>query len=339
MKPLVLGWVAACLMGCASTASPESAGERPPSPALAADPTATAIASNTAGVPAPSPSAKADPTATHEAGAADSARYGWLAEHAKIRNLDVAFPPPAGFTRITEADGSFGAWLRELPLRPPSTPVLTFSGTVLRQPDDPRIAAVAELDVGTGDLQQCADSVIRLHAEWKWSKGGKDDIGYHFLSGDLATYRMYASGQRPAVDGKKVVWRTQAKPSDSHATFRSYLDVVFNYASTISLALHTDPIAKSDVMPGDFFILPGGPGHTVLILDVATDARGKRVALLGQGYMPAQDFQVLDAHSETTGAWFSLEESAVDTPFWVPFPWSSLHRFGSGESAHPPNGR
>ncbi len=49
-----------------------------------------------------------------------------------------------------------------------------------------RIAAVAKLDVSSTDIQQCADSVIRLHAEWVWAAGDKNGIAYPFLSGALA---------------------------------------------------------------------------------------------------------------------------------------------------------
>jgi hypothetical protein len=129
------------------------------------------------------------------------------------------------------------------------------------------------------------------------------------------------------VKGNKVVWATTAKPSDSRATFRAYLDMVFNYASTLSLAARTRKIESKDVVPGDFFILPGGPGHCVLVLDMATDASGKRVVLLGQGFMPAQDFQVLASQENDRSPWFALAGDGVDTPFWEPFPWSSLRRF------------
>jgi hypothetical protein len=63
----------------------------------------------------------------------------------------------------------------------------------------------------------------------------------------------------------------------------------------------------------------------VLVLDVAVNAAGERVALLGQGFLPAQDFHVLSPGEG--GPWFSLEGSEVATPFWKPFPWSSLRRF------------
>src|SRR5690606_19605399 len=98
-------------------------------------------------------------------------RYPWLRSDAEVRSLEDVFAPPDGFARAAVADGSFGAFLRGLPLRPEGAEVRAYDGRLLRASDDPRVAAVAELDVSKSDVQQCADSVIRLHAEWKWSRG------------------------------------------------------------------------------------------------------------------------------------------------------------------------
>src|SRR5262245_10451689 len=83
------------------------------------------------------------------------ARYPWLDPETPIRTLADALPPPAGFHRVAVAQGAFGAWLRTLPLRPSGTPVRSYRGELLRDAADRRIAAVAELDVGGSDLQQC----------------------------------------------------------------------------------------------------------------------------------------------------------------------------------------
>ena len=253
-------------------------------------------------------------------------RYAWLEAATPIRRLEQAIGNPSGFTRVAETGDSFGAWLRGLPLRKRGTPVLSFDGKTVRDGADDRVAAVLEMDCGTTDLQQCADSAIRLHAEWLWSRGEKSAIGYHFLSGDFATWLRYAAGERPTVSGSKVVWKATAKPSDTRSTFRSYLDMVFMFANTMSLAKESAAIAQGDLAPGDFFVQPGSPGHAVMLLDVATSKKGERVALLGQGFMPAQDFHVLSGGG-SLAPWFSLEGETVDTPFWDPFPWKALHRF------------
>jgi hypothetical protein len=85
-------------------------------------------------------------------------------------------------------------------------------------------------------------------------------------------------------------------------------------------------VDRADLQPGDFVVQPGGPGHAILVLDLATAPDGRRALLLGQGFMPAQSFQVL-VPPGAKGPWFSLDGEAVDTPFWpAPFPWSSLRR-------------
>lgn len=303
-------------------------------PELAATPPATV-----AGAPAASPAKSAEsppseppwqPADPRPPTPAERERYAWLTDEVKVRPLDQTFAPPAGYRRVQNEPGSFGAFLRGLPLRPAGTPVRSYTKAVLHEAEDSRIAAVAELDVSPLDIQQCADSVIRLHAEWKWSAGERQSIAYHFLSGDLARWPDYASGIRPVVDNNKVSWAPGAKAASDHTTFRKYLDMVFNYASTISVDQRSSVrVERDQIAPGDFFILPGGPGHAILILDLAEDAQGKRVALLGQGYMPAQDFQVLNAPG-SSGPWFSFEVDEVDTPFWpAPFPWSSVHRMRS----------
>lgn len=333
-----LEWVAATLALVACTPSVEVAAPPPTS-------TSAPRAGRADFVPAPSEvgqrasaAAAADGSASarapHAPTEAERARFAWLSADTPIRALSDAVAPPPGFHRVALAEGSFGAFLRGLPLRPAGSPVQSYRKDVLLEGGDPRVTAVAELDVSTSDVQQCADSVIRLHAEWQWTSGARERVGYHFLSGDLATWARYRAGERPVVapDGKRVSWQGGASTRDDHAAFRKYLDMVFNYASTISLAQRSSRVVRrEELRPGDFFVLPGGPGHAILILDVAEDERGHRRALLGQGYMPAQDFHVLA--SAPGEAWFSLDGDSVDTPFWPePFPWSSLHRMRDDEA-------
>jgi hypothetical protein len=258
----------------------------------------------------------------------ERARYAFLPERIAIRLLDEVARTPAGFVRIPVAPGSFGAFVRGLPVRAPGIPVRSFAGETIAEGDDPRVFAVAELDVGRADLQQCADSVIRLHAEWLWSRGLASRARYRFVSGDLASFASFAAGDRPVVDGNRVRWERRAKPRTDRTSYRAFLDVVFAYASTLSLAREMTHIERSELAPGDAFVAPGSPGHAVMVLDVARDARGRRVALLGQGYMPAQDFHVLASGEPGLSPWFSVEGEAVPTPFWPkPFAWSTLRRF------------
>jgi hypothetical protein len=250
--------------------------------------------------------------------------YAWLDSDAKPDRLADRFEPPHGFRRVAAEDRSFAAWLRGLPLRPRGTPVRSFRGDQIRAGDDPGVAAVVELDVGSRDLQQCADSVIRLDAEWRFALGSASQISYAIGHGSTLPFARWASGDRPSIaDDDRVTWFHRARADDSHAALRTYLDTVFGWAGTETLADTAKRTARDQVRPGDFFVVGGHPGHAVLVLDIAVDDAGHRRALLGQGYMPAQDFHVL-AHDGDP--WFSLDSDTVDTPFWDPFPWSALRR-------------
>jgi hypothetical protein len=253
------------------------------------------------------------------------AAYPWLAAATPIRSLEETFAPPAGYRRVPLEAGTHGAWLRRLPLRAPGTEVRTYDGAVLRPAGHPNIAAVAEIDVGPRDLQQCADSIMRLHAEWLWSTERQDEIGYRLTSGGVASWKAYREGTRPRVEGHQIHWEpSRAGASRTRRTFGAYLDFVYGYGGTSSLAAHVPAVARTDVRPGDFFVLGGSPGHAVIVLDVAVDEAGRKVALIGEGFMPAQDFHVIRPDRDRT--WYSLEVDALETPFWRPFPWSSLRR-------------
>lgn len=329
-RTLLLGVALAAGGGSGCGRSPTSPSLASRSSAEAPTPVATLAGS------APNAHAGARPTAQASAAASAAAPvdwsrapYPWLAEPgdapAPVDPLSGRFAPPAGFERVPLPDGSFGAWLRGLPLAAAGTPVRTFRGDVLREASHPNIAGVAALDVGKGDLQQCADSIMRLHAEWRWSRGDRA-VSYRAASGAELPFARWSRGERVVAHGNALAWELTGKPGADHANFRKYLDTVFNWANTVALARDAARTSLEQLRPGDFFILPGNPGHTVLVLDLARAPDGRRAVLLGQGFMPAQSFHILK--SSPGEAWFAIDHAkeGVATPFWEPFPWSSLRR-------------
>jgi hypothetical protein len=258
------------------------------------------------------------------------AAYPWLADVPPPADaLDDRFAPPPGFARVALAAGTFGAWLRHLPLAPPGSPVLTHEGAVLRRADHDHVAAVADLDIGARDLQQCADSIIRLHAEWLYAQGRRD-ASYRAASGSPMPFARWARGERMRAEGMSFTWGRGGGIDDGHASYRKWLDAVFTWANTGSLARDTERVDAADLRPGDFVVQPGAPGHAVLVLDLARAPDGRRALLLGQGFMPAQSFHVLHPGKRgASSAWFLLDASSpgLDTPFWSLFPWSALRRF------------
>ncbi|MGZ3449056.1 MAG: DUF4846 domain-containing protein [Polyangiales bacterium] len=281
--------------------------------------------------PEPAPTASVSAAIEPPSKSSDPKAHPWLAapgadQPAAVDTLESRFAPPPGFTREPLPASSFGAFLRTLPLAKAGAPVLTHTGKVLYE-THPNIAAVVAIDVGKGDLQQCADSVIRMHAEWLYGKGRRDHV-YKAASGLPISFAKYLEGERLKFkDNKLTLEKIAPKIADSHGAFRSWLDDVFGWANTASLAAQATPIKATEIVAGDFVVMSGVPfGHAVLILDVARDAKGNRVLLLGQGYMPAQSFQVLRPSAKEL--WFPLDLSMgkLETPFWDPFPFSALRR-------------
>ncbi len=278
-------------------------------------------------------SSGAVPSASTTAGTAaaktppDPKRYPWLEDGTKHPpaegSLVDRFAAPAGFTRVKVAAGSFGEYLRTLPVAAPGTPVLSFRGDVLREGTHPHVAAVVAIDVGGRDLQQCADSIVRLHAEWRRASG-RGDVSYKAFSGFEMPYARYRKGDRFHEAGNDLAWSHDAKEGDSRESFRKYLDAVFTYANTVALARDAKKVERDQLAPGDFFVQGGTPGHAVIVLDLVEAKDGKRKALLGQGFMPAQNFHVLRGDGDD--AWFSLDAATIATPFWEPFAWASARR-------------
>jgi hypothetical protein len=237
---------------------------------------------------------------------------------ALAETVSEAFPPPPGATRAP-AD-AFGASLRALPLHPEGRAVLTYDGRTVAID----AARVVDIPVGKRDLQQCADSALRLRATWERADGHTP--AFHFTSGDLSSWGAWAAGVRPKIAGSDVVFVAgAARPDASDASFDAWLTNLYTYAGTRSLPLDTvavvgDPAAV--VQPGDLVNQPGSPGHVVVILDVARGG-GETWVLVGQGYMPAMDFHVLDGPD---AGWFPVEgELLPSTPIAVP--WSGLRRW------------
>ncbi len=260
----------------------------------------------------------------------------WLARPA-TRTLAQSIPPPPGHARLPMADGSFGAWLRGLPLRDRGAVVRHFDGAT--KPRQDGVLAVLDLDVGRRDLQQCADTVIRLRSEYLRAAGCEARIMFRFTSGHPARWTDWREGQRPVVSGNKVTWAPRESPDDSYRSFRRYLDSVFTYAGTASLARELVPVEDpSRVLPGDVFIQGGFPGHAVLVADVAESPAGERVFLLVQGFMPAQDAHVLK-NPASDSPWYPARTGTLVTPEWT-FSHADLRRFaprdcGEGEGATP----
>ena len=232
-----------------------------------------------------------------------------------------------GFERPPVPDTSFASWLRHLPLKPANTRVMLYNG--LPKNSQQVHHRVIDIDTGNRDLQQCADAVMRLRAEYLFSRRQDRAIHFNFTSGDVASFDQWKKGYRPIVSGNSVRWTKTALARRDYSLFRSYMNTVFTYAGSWSLQKELSHRELHDLNIGDLFIQGGFPGHAIIIVDKSYHPESQRTAvILAQSYMPAQDIHVLkNVRHPELGAWFIIgQDSKLYTPEWD-FDWNDLHTF------------
>jgi hypothetical protein len=227
--------------------------------------------------------------------AAAAPAYAWRSpqDAAASGTLEQRIPPPPGFTRVAATPESWATWLRGLPLKPAGSPVLTYTG-VPKWRQDVHVAVI-DIDVGSRDLQQCADAIMRLRGEWLFSAG-----------------RPVAFND---TDGKRRTFSTRDK--SDHVAFRKYMDLVFAYAGTYSLEHELKPTPLADIQIGDVFVKGGFPENA---------QTGEKRFLLIQSYMPAQEMHVLKNPAAPDGSpWYPAAFTGnLVTPEWT-FAPGALH--------------
>jgi Domain of unknown function (4846) len=202
--------------------------------------------------------------------------------------------PPDGFERIKANQNSFTTFLRNIPLKK-NNMVYLFNGEPKR--NQQAQYAVLDIPVGNKDLQQCADAVMRLRAEYLFAQKRYDEIIFY--------------------DNNKKPFAFTAPYTKEH--LEKYLPLVFANCGTASLAKQLKPAnGFNSIEPGDILIKGGSPGHAVIVMDVVINSDGKKAFMLAQSYMPAQDIHILNNPQYNSNyPWYSIDkEKTITTPEW-----------------------
>jgi Domain of unknown function (4846) len=217
-------------------------------------------------------------------------------------------PLPAGYHRIAADKGSFGAWLREIRLKKDRT-VYLYDGSPKRNQDAQ--FAVLDVSVGHKDLQQCADAVMRLRAEYLYGLQLFRLIDFYTEQGVRLNFAQWAAARKVDLSDEKR----------RRVCFDAYLETVFSYCSTRTLEKQLVPAGPfAGLAAGEVLIRGGAPGHAMLIIDVAEDSQGHRIYLLAQSYMPAQDIHIVRNPSDAAlSPWYRADDAkpVIETPEWT----------------------
>ena len=217
---------------------------------------------------------------------------------------------PKNYMRTVYAEDSFQEYLRKYSLLPSGSDIINYTGKpyVYQQGH----VGVFDLEVPSNGLQQCADALIRIRAEYLWETNRQDEIGFNFTSGHYCSWNKYAEGYRPKINGSKVSFHKTASANASKENFYKYLNLIFMYSGTQSLFDELPKIESvSELQIGDMLIYPGSPGHVIMIVDEVIDTSGKKLFIFAQGNTPAQSVHILkNPNDASLSPWYEIEMDA-----------------------------
>ena len=219
--------------------------------------------------------------------------------------LAERFNTPEGYTRVPYEESSFAEYLRNYPLKPYGSPVLFYDGR--QKSDTASHAAVFAQPMVADDLQQCADAIMRMYADYLYASGQKERISFRLTNGDAVSFLSYTS-------------------DTSYEGFEKYFRYICAYAGTLSMESEVSPVALPEMRIGDVFLTGGSPGHACMVVDLC-EKDGKKAFLLGESFMPAQEFHVIRNPQHMQDPWYYEEE--LTYPFRTvsySFPEGSLKR-------------
>lgn len=207
-------------------------------------------------------------------------------------------PAPLGYSRVEANEGSYTAYLRNLPLKKAGAKIQLFTrgnanlqwlGTAVI--DNPLLS----------NYEQCADVTMRLRAEYLWQTGRYSEISFRDVNGKNMRY----------------------KGGSSRKAFESYMRKVYGMCSTFSVFHETKPRSIQEVQPGDVLVYPARPGrkygHAVIVVDVARNASGKVAIMCAEGNTPARDQHIVRNLNPIDNPWFFFDaddDAFVVGPFY-----------------------
>lgn len=200
--------------------------------------------------------------------------------------------PPRGFERVAVAKDSFGGFIREFPLQKRGSHMRYYNGNLALG----QYIGYAVLDLPMlANTEQCADAVMRMRAEYLWSKEKYPLIHFHSVSGKDQKYTGGANRN----------------------AFEKYLRNVYGNSNTSSLFREMKPKPFEEIVPGDVLVYEAPDsqsyGHAVLVADVAYNEKtGETAILLAQSSMPALTMHIIrDVLHPINSPWVIVDNDDV----------------------------
>ncbi len=254
-------------------------------------------------------------------------QYRWSKKDINSETIQTRFQPPNGFQRVSIPPNSFGHWLRNLPLLHEGIPVKDYQGRIKVTSKDTTLAAVVNYDIRSKKLEQCMDIIIRLRAEYLKSQKRDNETAFYLPINFLLKWSDWKKGLRPLHRGSHIDLVKNHHPDSSRTLFEDYLQEIFYYSNTQTAYFNYPKVEPEDIQIGDFIVTKGSRGHAVLIVDLAVDSLGNKIALIGHGDTPARQFYLLNYKKGQPWSPLDLKEQYPPLPIRKKMYWEGLRRF------------
>ena len=254
-------------------------------------------------------------------------QYRWLKEITNTVPVSSRFSTPEGFKRVSAATDSYEHWLRNLPLLSEDIPVKDYKGRIKLTAGDSTLAAVIAYNIKGKKLEQCMDIIMRLRAEYLKVQNLDNEIAFFMPINFLLKWSDWKKGYRPFYKGIKVNLCETELPDSTNDSFEKYLWEIFYNSSTQTAYFGYERVKFHDLQIGDFFVKKGKAGHAILVVDLAVDSCGNKIALIGHGDTPARQFYLLNYKKGQP--WFPMDPNVkyLPMPFKKKMYWDGLRRF------------
>lgn len=222
-----------------------------------------------------------------------------IQEKGVIQNKEIKkvkeIPLPKGFVRQKTDSLTFGYFLQNLSFEKDNT-VYFYDGT--KKQNQAQHYKVIKLELPKKDIQQCADAIIRLRADYFFNKKQYQTIQF---KSSTTTYNF-------------ANWLQENNPFkvDTVKLYHQFLETVFINCGTYHLADLLKPKHQlNTIQVGDVFIKGGSPGHGMIVVDVAyNNTTSQTIFILAQSFMPAQSMHVVvNEENEELSPWYVLDST------------------------------
>lgn len=210
---------------------------------------------------------------------------------------------PKACIREKFSGDSYSEWLRDLPLKS-DRKIFSYRGSEIRSSLYNVHSVIDKPLLFHQDLEQCADWGMRF-----WADFHKDSRKLNRL------YLLRYSGARRSF-------------SSSGKDYLGFLKMSFDETNSWSIKKGTNPVAQSDLRPGDMIVQNenGGVGHLSVILDSCRFEDGKKLFLIGYSFMPAQEFHI-EANPKRRDGWYDIQGFLEYLEEYFPYGKPELRRF------------